>query len=167
VGTGPYIVVDAVTDEFHDPASYGALLADEYDAIYGDVFDTEAAVDQLTRLASGGRVLEFGVGTGRIALPLAGRGLDVWGVDGSSEMLTILNGKPGADRVTTLCGDFATTTAEGKFDLVVLLINTIYAWARSRVRSNASRTQHGIWLLAGALSSRRGFPIRPRGVLWA
>ena len=42
-------------------------------------------------------------------------------------MLTILNGKPGADKVTTLCGDFATTTAEGKFDLVVLLINTIYA----------------------------------------
>jgi SAM-dependent methyltransferase len=116
-----------MTDEFHDPASYGALLADEYDAIYGDAFETEAAVDQLARLANGGRVLEFGVGTGRIALPLAQRGLDVWGVDGSAEMLTILNAKPGADKVTTLCGDFATTTAEGKFELVVLLINTIYA----------------------------------------
>ena len=72
-----------MTDEFHDEASYGALLADEYDAIYGDVFDTEGAVDQLARLAEGGRILEFGVGTGRIALPLAERGLDVWGVDGS------------------------------------------------------------------------------------
>ena len=43
-----------MTDEFHDEASYGALLSDEYDAIYGDVFDTEGAVDQLARLAGGG-----------------------------------------------------------------------------------------------------------------
>ena len=63
----------------------------------------------------------------RIALPLAEKGLDVWGVDGSPDMLTILKEKPGGDKVTTLCGDFATTAAEGKFDLVVLLINTIYA----------------------------------------
>ena len=116
-----------MTDEFHDEASYGALLADEYDAIYGDVFDTEGAVDQLTRLADGGRILEFGVGTGRIALLLAERGLDVWGVDGSAEMLKIVKEKPGGNKVATLCGDFATTAAEGKFDLVVLLINTIYA----------------------------------------
>ena len=119
--------MDAMTDEFHDEASYGALLADEYDAIYGDVFDTEGAVDQLARLADGGRILEFGVGTGRIALPLADKGLDVWGVDGSPDMLKILKEKPGGDKITTLCGDFATTTAQGKFDLVVLLINTIYA----------------------------------------
>lgn len=119
--------MDAMTDEFHDEASYGALLADEYDAIYGDVFDTEGAVDRLARLADGGRILEFGVGTGRIALRLAERGLDVWGVDGSAEMLKILKEKPGGDKVTTLCGDFATTHAEGKFHLVVLLINTIYA----------------------------------------
>ena len=99
--------MDAMTDEFHDEASYGALLADEYDAIYGDVFDTEGAVDQLARLADGGRILEFGVGTGRIALPLAEKGLDVWGVDGSAEMLKILEEKPGGDKVTTLCGDFA------------------------------------------------------------
>ena len=116
-----------MTDEFHDEASYGALLADEYDAIYGDVFDTEGAVDQLARLAAG-------AGSSNSALaPVASRsrwprrGLDVWGVDGSAEMLKILKEKPGGDKVTTLCGDFATTTAEGKFDLVVLLINTIYA----------------------------------------
>jgi SAM-dependent methyltransferase len=119
--------VDAVTDDFHDEASYGALLADEYDAIYGDVFDTDGAVDQLALLADGGRILEFGVGTGRIAVPLAERGLDVWGVDGSPDMLKILKDKPGGAKVTTLCGDFATTKAEGKFELVVLLVNTIYA----------------------------------------
>ena len=68
--------MDAVTDECHDPASYAALLPDEYDATYGDVFEMWAAVDQLACVARGGRVLEFGVGTGRIALPLAERGLD-------------------------------------------------------------------------------------------
>jgi SAM-dependent methyltransferase len=119
--------VDAVTGSPHDAASYGALLADEYDAIYAGVFDTEGAVDRLVHLANGGRVLEFGVGTGRIALPLAERGLDVWGIDGSSEMLLLLEKSPGGDRVSTVCGDFATATADGQFDLVVLLVNTIYA----------------------------------------
>ena len=66
--------MDAMTDEFHDEASYGALLADEYDAIYGDVFDTEGAVDQLARLADGARILEFGVGTGRIGAPAGRKG---------------------------------------------------------------------------------------------
>jgi SAM-dependent methyltransferase len=119
--------VDAVTASPHDAASYGALLAEEYDAIYEGVFDTEGAVDRLAHLANGGRVLEYGVGTGRIALPLAERGLDVWGIEGSSEMLQLLRERPGGDRVSTVCGDFATATADGEFDLVVLLVNTIYA----------------------------------------
>ena len=121
------VIVDTVTDEFHDAASYGALLADDYDAIYGDAFDTNTAVDRLAQLTNGSRVLEFGVGTGRVALPLAERGFDVWGIDGSSGMLKQLRAKPGGEKVTTICGDFATTTAEGKFDLVCLLVNTIYA----------------------------------------
>src|ERR1019366_2360191 len=77
--------------------------------------------------AAGGRVLEFGVGTGRIALPLAQRSLDVWGVDGSPSMLERLREKPGGEKVTTVCGDFASASADGKFDLVLLLVNTIYA----------------------------------------
>lgn len=119
--------MDIVRNRTHDAASYGALLADDYDAIYGDVFDTDGAVDYLAALAGGGRVLEFGVGTGRIALPLAERGLDVWGVDGSQGMLDRLREKVGGQRVTTICGDFGTCTAEGMFDVVVLLVNTIYA----------------------------------------
>jgi SAM-dependent methyltransferase len=116
-----------VNDDFHDAASYGARLADDYDDIYGGIFDTDGAVDLLARLGAGGRVLEFGVGTGRIAIPLAERGLDVWGVDGSLEMLDRLREKPGGDKVTPVHGDFATATADGKFELVVLLVNTIYA----------------------------------------
>jgi SAM-dependent methyltransferase len=119
--------VDTVNEESHDVAAYGVRLADDYDAIYGGVFDTEGAVDLLFDLAAGGRVLEFGVGTGRIALPLAQRSLDVWGVDGSSSMLERLREKPGGEKVTTVCGDFASASADGKFDLVLLLVNTIYA----------------------------------------
>lgn len=110
-----------------DPGLYGARLADDYDAIYGGVFDTAGAVERLTVLARGGRVLEFGVGTGRIAVPLAEQSLDVWGVDGSQAMLDRLAAKPGGTRVTTVCGDFAQTEVPGQFSLVLLLVNTIYA----------------------------------------
>jgi SAM-dependent methyltransferase len=119
--------VGTMTPDAHDAGSYGARLAGDYDAIYGDIFDTEGAVEQLARLAEGGRVLEFGVGTGRVALPLAQQGLDVWGIDGSSEMLERLTEKPGGNSVSVVCGDFGTATAQGRFDLVVLLVNTIYA----------------------------------------
>jgi SAM-dependent methyltransferase len=111
----------------HDAASYGARLADHYDDIYGGVFDTDGAVDFLADLAPGGRILEFGVGTGRIAIPLSQRSLDVWGVDGSPAMLGQLSAKDGGQKVKTLCGDFATVRAEGEFDIVLLLVNTIYA----------------------------------------
>ena len=117
----------SVNERSHDAASYGARLADDYDDIYGGVFDTDSAVDFLAELAAGGRVLEFGVGTGRIAIPLANRSLEVWGVDGSAAMLERLRAKPGGDKVTTVCGDFATADAGEQFDLVLLLVNTIYA----------------------------------------
>jgi SAM-dependent methyltransferase len=126
-GREDFTVESVNKDDAHDAASYGARLADDYDAIYGGVFDTDGAVEFLARLAQGDRVLEFGVGTGRIALPLADRGFEVWGIDGSPGMLEHLKEKPGGDKVSTVCGDFATARAEGKFDLVLLLVNTIYA----------------------------------------
>jgi SAM-dependent methyltransferase len=119
--------VAALNESTHNAASYGARLADDYDEIYGGVFDTDGAVDFLAGLAVGGRVLEFGVGTGRIAIPLAERSLEVWGVDGSPAMLERLRAKSGGDKVTTVCGDFGTASVEAKFDLVLLLVNTIYA----------------------------------------
>jgi SAM-dependent methyltransferase len=119
--------VESLEEPSHDAASYGSLIADRYDDIYGDVFDTDGAVELLTELAGGGRVLEFGVGTGRIAIPLAERSLEVWGMDGSTAMLDLLKTKPQGDKVETICGNFATATAPGPFDLVLLLVNTIYA----------------------------------------
>jgi 16S rRNA A1518/A1519 N6-dimethyltransferase RsmA/KsgA/DIM1 with predicted DNA glycosylase/AP lyase activity len=101
-----------------DPTLYGAGMADEYDELYSECLDTEAAVGRLAELAAGGPVLEFGVGTGRLALPLIGRGLEVHGVDASTEMVAKLR-KPGGDRIPVVIGDFSEADAGSGFALVV------------------------------------------------
>jgi SAM-dependent methyltransferase len=85
----------------------------------------DAIVDFLAELAGGGRALELGIGTGRIALPLAARGVDAHGIDLSEEMVARLRAKPGADGVGVTIGDFATTRVEGTFRLAYLVYNTI------------------------------------------
>jgi SAM-dependent methyltransferase len=111
-----------------DPSAYGASgIADVYDELYAHEWDTEAAVDRLASLADGGPVLEFGIGTGRLALPLAARGLEVHGIDGSQEMVDALRTKPGADAIPVSVGDFAAVDAGSAFSLVVLAVNTIFA----------------------------------------
>ncbi|HVE46314.1 MAG TPA: class I SAM-dependent methyltransferase [Acidimicrobiales bacterium] len=111
-----------------DPAAYGASgIADEYDELYAGQWDTEGAVDCIAELAAGGRVLEFGIGTGRLALPLAERGLEVHGVDGSPDMVTRLRAKHGGRQVPVVIGDFASVRAGSDFALVVLAANTIFA----------------------------------------
>ena len=113
--------------ETHDAAAYGSRLADDYDSIYEGVYNTAGAVERLADLAAGGRVLEFGVGTGRVALELSDRDLEVWGVDGSADMLERLRAKPGGDAIGAVEGDFARVEVPGRFELVILLVNTIYA----------------------------------------
>src|SRR3954469_17223240 len=113
----------------HDASEYGGHVAGSYDAIYEGAFDTEGAVDCLFELAEGGPVLELGVGTGRLALPLVERGLTVHGIDGSEEMLELLRQKPGGERISMTAGDFSTVRLEppAQFSLVVLAVNTIFA----------------------------------------
>ena len=111
--------------ERYGPETYGERGADLYDAWYQDVLDPGACVDRLAELASGGPVLELGVGTGRIALPLAGRGLEVHGIDASPAMLERLRAKPGADRVHTHLGDMGEVAVEGEFPLVFAAVNTL------------------------------------------
>ena len=82
-------------------------------------------VDLLADLAGGGRALEFGIGNGRIALPLAERGVPVHGIELSKAMVAKLRPKPGAERIGVTIGDFSTTRVEGSFALVYLLFNTI------------------------------------------
>ncbi|WP_234040840.1 class I SAM-dependent DNA methyltransferase [Micromonospora coerulea] len=110
-----------------DPSEYGRRIpADVYDEAYGHL-DPETAVNRLMALADGGPVCEFGIGTGRLALPLLERGLRVAGVEGSPEMVDRLRAKPGGNRVEVAVGDFAHTRAPGEFGLVLLAFNTIFA----------------------------------------
>jgi SAM-dependent methyltransferase len=122
---------------------FGEDVAAGYDGDEGGMFAPEvvgAAVDVLAGLAGAelagagparagpagsGRALEFGIGTGRIALPLAGRGVTVHGIDLSRAMVARLRAKPGGDSVGVTIGDFATTRVDGEFPLAYLVFNTI------------------------------------------
>lgn len=128
----------------HDAAEYGRLVAADYDAFYEGVFDTDGAVDRLVELAGGGPVLELGVGTGRLALPLAERGLDVHGVDGSPEMLALLAAKPGGQVIPTTLGDFSQVLVPGRFSLAALTFNTVFALPdqAAQVRCFANVARH-------------------------
>jgi SAM-dependent methyltransferase len=111
----------------HDPSAYGRDVADAYDALYRAAFDTDGAVERLHALAEGGSILELGIGTGRLALPLAERGHEVVGVDASEEMLARLRAKPGAERLRLIHGDFEDVRLSERFGLVLITLNTLYA----------------------------------------
>jgi SAM-dependent methyltransferase len=85
----------------------------------------EPTVDRLLELAEGGPVLEFAIGTGRVAIPLAARGAEVAGIELSADMLAELRAKPEAATISAVEGDMATTRVEGEFSLVYLVFNTI------------------------------------------
>jgi hypothetical protein len=103
-------------------------IAARYDAMSADMFEPavlEPAVRFLADLAGGGAALEFGVGTGRLALPLCERGVRVHGIDVSPPMVERLRAKPGGRTMGVTIGDFATTRVDGSFRLVYLAFNTI------------------------------------------
>lgn len=107
---------------------FDAPIAEHYDQSSAAMFRPElldCTVGLLAELACGGPALEFGVGTGRIALPLRARGVPVHGIDLSEAMLAQLRKKPGASEIALTRGDFATTRVEGRFRLAYLVFNTI------------------------------------------
>ena len=107
---------------------FGEDVAERYDNGSWDMFSPEVldpTVDLLAELAGGGRALELGIGTGRVALPLAERGVEVHGIDLSRAMVAKLREKPGGDRIPVEIGDFASTRADGTFTLAYLVFNTI------------------------------------------
>src|SRR3954454_18955749 len=112
-----------------DPDGYfGERVAARYDASSAEMFAPAAVdpvVDLLAELAGDGRALELGIGTGRIALPLARRGVPVHGIELSRAMVAQLRQKEGAEAIGVTIGDFATTRAEGTFSLAYLVFNTI------------------------------------------
>jgi SAM-dependent methyltransferase len=108
-----------------DPRLYGARWAEHYDEWHEGWSDTEGAVATLFDLAEGGPVLEYGVGTGRLAVPLAERGVEVVGVDISPEMLAKLKEKSSA--VTVVEADMTTVSLEREFSLAYIAFNSIFA----------------------------------------
>jgi SAM-dependent methyltransferase len=107
---------------------WGPDLAEVYDATVVDRFDPvrlDATVATLADLAAGRPALEFGIGTGRVALPLSRRGVPVHGIELSPPMATELGRKPGADRIPVAIGDMCSTQVDGRFGLVYLVFNTI------------------------------------------
>lgn len=113
----------------YDSATYGDRIAEVYDSSPTLPADTGEAVDFLAGIAGSGPVLELGIGTGRIALPLGERGLDVHGIDASERMVERLRAKSGGDQVTVSVGDFAEVAVDGMFSLVLVVYNTFFALA--------------------------------------
>ncbi|MGH8927531.1 MAG: class I SAM-dependent DNA methyltransferase [Acidimicrobiia bacterium] len=105
--------------------TYGAEWASDYDAISPE--PPEAMIDALADLGQGGRVLELAIGTGRVALPLHSRGVDVSGIDISEQMVAKLRAKPGGEQIRVMVGDFAEVAVEGSFRLIYLVFNTLFA----------------------------------------
>ena len=107
---------------------FGERVAETYDDSSTGMFDpafVDTVASVLAGLAGGGRALELGVGTGRIALPLARRGVPVHGIDLSRAMVARLRAKPGGDAIGVTFGDFATTRVDGTFWMAYLVFNTI------------------------------------------
>src|SRR4030095_8971816 len=112
----------------HDDGYFDERVAASYDRPDGEECNPaviEAILSCLVERAGAGRALELGIGTGRIALPLAQRGVPVHGIDLSRAMVDRLRAKPGGDAVGVTFGNFATTRVPGTFTLVYLVFNTI------------------------------------------
>ena len=110
-------------------ATYGDRIAESYDRMYPGGGGVEPSVNVLAKLAGGGRALELGIGTGRVALPLAERGVTVHGIDASQAMVDRLRAKPGGDAIPVSIGDFAEFQVDSRFELIFVVCNTLFGLA--------------------------------------
>jgi SAM-dependent methyltransferase len=107
---------------------FGERVAARYDETSSEMFEPaaiNAAVDFIAPLAGSGRALELAIGTGRIGIPLAQRGVPVHGIELSRAMVARMRAKPGGAEIPVTIGDFATARAEGEFAVAYLVYNTI------------------------------------------
>lgn len=111
--------------ENYKAETYGKKIADIYDSWYSSVGESSIAL--LSDLARGGRVLELGIGTGRIAIPLKEKGIDIYGIDASPSMVEKLRAKPAGDDIPVTIGDFSDVSVEGKYDLIFIVFNTFFS----------------------------------------
>lgn len=107
---------------------FAGRIAEDYDNSHSSMFADEivsSTVDFMVDLADGGKALEFGIGTGRIGLPLRKRGVPVSGIELSPDMVAQLRQKPGSEDIEVAIGDFANTRVDDTFTLAYLVFNTI------------------------------------------
>lgn len=107
------------------PNTFGTLNADDYDALH-DPGTTDQAVALISEIAGSGRILELAIGTGRVALPLAAKGHEIMGIDGSPEMVAKMREKPGGPDIPVVIGDMADVGVDGPFDHIFLIFNTLF-----------------------------------------
>jgi SAM-dependent methyltransferase len=115
-------------DEY-GPSTYGDRIAELYDTMYGEVpfsGDASRTAAFLHDLAGSGPALELGIGTGRVALPLAATGTEVHGIDASEAMVARLREKPGGPDLPVAIGDFADFSLETRFSVVYVVFNTFF-----------------------------------------
>ncbi|MEH0972386.1 class I SAM-dependent methyltransferase [Micromonospora sp. CPCC 205546] len=132
---------------FDDPGLFGRLWADTYDGPGNP--DPAPAVDFLAGLADGGPVLELAIGTGRVALPLAERGVMVEGVEASPEMVAKLRAKPGGD-IPVVIGDMADVPVTGPYRLAYLVFNTLFNLVEAERQADCFRNVARVLAPGGA-----------------
>lgn len=132
-------------------AIYGDGCAEFYDEIYRA--PDRNVIRALSELSSGGRVLELGIGTGRVALSLLAEGFDVSGIEASQAMIERLRAKPNGANIPVHLGNFADVNVEGKYSLIFTLVNTffllIFCEEQQRCLENIAShlTENGVFLM--------------------
>lgn len=111
----------------YDASTYGERIAEVYDDLYGAIENVDAMAEFLAGLAQGGPALELGIGTGRVALPLARRGIEVHGIDASPAMVAKLRAKSGGRAIPVTMGNFGALPVEGEFSVIFVVFNTLFA----------------------------------------
>lgn len=149
------------------PSTYGDRMADVYDQIQGEGDASAAAVflaelcmqwpDQL------GPVLELGIGTGRVALPLAAKGVEVYGIDASSAMLEELHAKPGSKKITGILGDFAEISLNRRFKIIFVVFGTFFCLTSQKAQIQCLKqvavhlTEDGLFVIQASVPDFSGF----------
>ena len=112
----------------YEASTYGDRIAAVYDQFHFPVTRfTNATVEFLASVAGKRRVLELGIGTGRIALPLAAKGLKLFGIDASEKMVAQMRAKAGGEAIPVVIGNFADLKVSGQFSLIYVVLSTFFA----------------------------------------
>jgi SAM-dependent methyltransferase len=125
-------------------ATYGERIAESYDELHPSLSNTHAMIETLAKLAGPGPALELGIGTGRVALPLASNGLTVHGIDASEAMIKRLQAKPGGASIPVTIGDFADVDVAARYSLIYVVFSTFFALTsqEEQVRCFANCASH-------------------------